>query len=123
MQVNGVGAAITSVDHITAMSPPTDTRGKHRILAERKRLEQESRFLEEELEELKKTEKVSAVLQEYVYEINSCHKTKPLFIRLLLKVDSRPDPLLPVTSGPANASWDRWFEGPQDLHGCRCWIM
>ncbi|XP_073005470.1 guanine nucleotide-binding protein subunit gamma 1-like isoform X2 [Typha latifolia] len=106
MQVNGVGAAITSVDHITAMSPPTDTRGKHRILAERKRLEQESRFLEEELEELKKTEKVSAVLQE-----------------LLLKVDSRPDPLLPVTSGPANASWDRWFEGPQDLHGCRCWIM
>ncbi|XP_052190467.1 guanine nucleotide-binding protein subunit gamma 2-like isoform X2 [Diospyros lotus] len=37
-----------------------DTRGKHRISAELKRLEQEARFLEEELEELEKMEATSA---------------------------------------------------------------
>ncbi|KAF8401771.1 hypothetical protein HHK36_012717 [Tetracentron sinense] len=39
-----------------------DTRGKHRILAELKRLEQETRFLEQELEELEKTQKIAARL-------------------------------------------------------------
>uniref|UniRef100_A0A0E0GQU9 Uncharacterized protein n=2 Tax=Oryza TaxID=4527 RepID=A0A0E0GQU9_ORYNI len=34
-----------------------DTRGRHRIQAELKKLEQEARFLEEELEELDKTDK------------------------------------------------------------------
>ncbi|CAL9144029.1 unnamed protein product [Musa hybrid cultivar] len=85
---------------------PSDTRGKHRISAEVKRLEQESRSLEEELQQLEKTEKLSAGLQEF-----------------LLKVESIPDPLLPETTGPANTSWDRWFEGPQDTQGCRCWIL
>ncbi|KAK9160796.1 hypothetical protein Syun_007137 [Stephania yunnanensis] len=56
-----------------------DTRGKHRILAELKRLEQETRSLEDELEELDRTENVSAACQE-----------------LLLQIDSRPDPLVPV---------------------------
>nr|DAD36624.1 TPA_asm: hypothetical protein HUJ06_007265 [Nelumbo nucifera] len=41
-----------------------DAGGKHRIIAELKRLEQETRFLEEEIEELEKTEKVSAACQE-----------------------------------------------------------
>lgn len=27
------------------------------------------------------------------------------------------------TNGPANPLWDRWFEGPQDPSGCRCWIL
>ncbi|KAL5702164.1 Guanine nucleotide-binding protein subunit gamma 1 [Ranunculus cassubicifolius] len=83
-----------------------DTRGKHRITAELKRLEQEARSLEEELEELERTERVSAACQQ-----------------LLLNVESRPDPLLPVTTGPTNPLWDRWFEGPQDSQGCRCWIL
>ncbi|XP_077248015.1 guanine nucleotide-binding protein subunit gamma 1-like [Tasmannia lanceolata] len=85
---------------------PSDTRGKYRILAELKSLEQEIKFLEDELEKLEKSERVSA----------ACEK-------LLLKVESRPDPLLPVTNGPVNPSWDRWFEGPQELQGCRCWIL
>ncbi|XP_008786059.2 guanine nucleotide-binding protein subunit gamma 1-like [Phoenix dactylifera] len=102
MQANGLEAS--SIDH--KPPPPADNRGKHRILAELKRLDQEARFLEEELEELEKTERVSAALQE-----------------LLLIVESTPDPLLPVTNAPANPSWDRWFEGPQDLHGCKCWIL
>ncbi|XP_039114318.1 guanine nucleotide-binding protein subunit gamma 1-like isoform X2 [Dioscorea cayenensis subsp. rotundata] len=86
--------------------PAVDTRGKHRISAELKRLEQEARFLEEEMEELEKTEKASASCQE-----------------LLHKVESKPDPLLPVTIGPVIPTWNRWFEGPQDLQGCRCWIL
>ncbi|KAE8022628.1 hypothetical protein FH972_008413 [Carpinus fangiana] len=86
--------------------PATDTRGKHRILAELKRLEQEVRFLEEELEKLEKIEKASAGCKE-----------------MLSNVETRPDPLLPITNGPINPFWDRWFEGPQDSKGCRCWIL
>ncbi|KAF9606514.1 hypothetical protein IFM89_025887 [Coptis chinensis] len=96
----------TVVVVVAAAGGVADTRGKHRILAELKRLEQESKFLEEELEELERTEKVSAACQQ-----------------LLLNVESKPDPLLPVTTGPTNPSWDRWFEGPQDSQGCRCWIL
>ncbi|KAJ0959834.1 hypothetical protein J5N97_000457 [Dioscorea zingiberensis] len=42
----------------------SDTRGKHRILAELKRFEQEARFLEEELEQLEKIDKASAACKE-----------------------------------------------------------
>jgi Amt family ammonium transporter len=87
-------------------SVAADTRGKHRIQAELKRVEQESKFLEEELEELEKTDTVSKVCEE-----------------LLRFIETRPDPLLPLTNGPANPSWDRWFEGPQDSQGCRCYIL
>ncbi|KMS95256.1 hypothetical protein BVRB_010590 [Beta vulgaris subsp. vulgaris] len=83
-----------------------DTRGKHRVLAELKRLEQETRFVEEELEQLDKTESVSSACKE-----------------LLGNVEAKPDPLLSETIGPVNPSWDRWFEGPQDSKGCRCWIF
>ncbi|XP_077243037.1 guanine nucleotide-binding protein subunit gamma 1-like [Tasmannia lanceolata] len=106
MQAVETGSSSSSVDLQIPSVTAADTRGKHRILAELKRLEQETRFLEEELEELEKTEKVSAACQE-----------------LLLKVEYRPDPLLPVTNGPANPSWDRWFEGPQESRNCRCWIL
>ena len=27
------------------------------------------------------------------------------------------------TTGPVDPSWDQWFEGPQNLHGHRCWIL
>ena len=84
----------------------TDKRGKHRILAELKRLDQESKFLQEELEELEKTENVSTICTE-----------------LLQNMESRPDPLLPEVHGPVNLLWDRWFEGPQDPQACRCWIL
>ncbi|KAL6185018.1 hypothetical protein ACLB2K_041153 [Fragaria x ananassa] len=129
----------------------SDTRGKHRIQAELKRFEQEARFLEmieilvlrilsfsglmvsfefdgwsiynrigletnneskriacwmEELEQLEKIDKASAACKE-----------------ILSNVETRPDPLLPITHGPLNPFWDRWFEGPKDSKGCRCWIL
>ncbi|CAL5413411.1 unnamed protein product [Camellia sinensis] len=103
-----------SVDHgnqrirlaAAASAAAADTRGKHRISAELKRLEQEARLLEEELEQLEKMETASAACKE-----------------LLIIVETKPDPLLPVTNGPTSPYWDRWFEGPQDSQGCRCWIL
>ncbi|CAD6205902.1 unnamed protein product [Miscanthus lutarioriparius] len=83
-----------------------DLRGRHRIQAELKKLEQEARFLEEELEELEKADKVSSALQEF-----------------LTAMERKADPLLPVSTGPMNQSWDRWFEGPQDLRRCKCWFL
>ncbi|XP_009417106.2 guanine nucleotide-binding protein subunit gamma 1-like [Musa acuminata AAA Group] len=103
MQANGVNAAPATDRGAPA---PSDAKGKHRISAELKRLEQEARFLEEEISELEKIEKVSASLHE-----------------LLLQVESRRDPLLPETTGSTSTSWDRWFEGPQDTPGCRCWVF
>ncbi|KAK7278371.1 hypothetical protein RJT34_23399 [Clitoria ternatea] len=97
------GNAIT---HRVQSLSSADTRGKHRIHAELKRLEQETRFLEEELEQLEKMEKAST----------SCKE-------MLSSVETRPDPLLPLTNGPLNPLWDRWFEGPQNSKGCRCWIL
>ncbi|KAJ4727397.1 guanine nucleotide-binding protein subunit gamma 2-like [Melia azedarach] len=101
------GETASSVDEQLAASRGgagggSDTTGKHRILAELKRVEQESKFLEKELEELDKTENVSTICEE-----------------LLRFIESRPDPLLSVTNGPINPVWDRWFEGPQDAQGCR----
>ncbi|XP_016453073.1 guanine nucleotide-binding protein subunit gamma 2-like isoform X2 [Nicotiana tabacum] len=80
-----------SSEQLRSVVAATDTRGKHRISAELKRLEQETRFLEEELELLDKMEKASTACKE--------------------------------THGPTNPYWDRWFEGPQDTSGCRCWIL
>ncbi|KAJ6920545.1 hypothetical protein NC651_014205 [Populus alba x Populus x berolinensis] len=107
-------------------SAGADTRGKHRILAELKRVEQEIKFLEmayalielygktegeitgnlEELEVLEKTDNVSTVCEE-----------------LLRNMENIPDPLLSLTNGPANPLWDRWFEGPQKSQGCVCRIL
>ncbi|XP_055813585.1 guanine nucleotide-binding protein subunit gamma 1 isoform X1 [Solanum dulcamara] len=95
-----------SSEQVRSVVAAADTRGKHRISAELKRLEQETRFLEEELELLDKMEKASAACKE-----------------MLSNVETRPDPLLPLTHGPTNPSWDRWFEGAQDASGCRCWIL
>ncbi|KAA3474970.1 ammonium transporter 3 member 3-like [Gossypium australe] len=96
----------SSADEQQLSGSAADTRGKHRILAELKRVEQESKFLEEEMEELERTDNVSTLSEE-----------------LLLIMETRPDPLLPLTNGPINPSWDRWFEGPRDAKGCRCQIL
>ncbi|KAI0497737.1 hypothetical protein KFK09_020971 [Dendrobium nobile] len=88
MKANGEGRTVALSTAVVAsdMNPPgsADARGKHRILAELKHLEQEARFLE---------------------------------------IESHADPLLPITHGPANTTWDKWFEGPPDSRHCKCWIL
>ncbi|RZC92703.1 hypothetical protein C5167_011785 [Papaver somniferum] len=67
MEMERRGMEMDSENHQVGSVLTGDTRGKHRILAELKRLEQETRSLEEELEELEKTEKVSAACRECVF--------------------------------------------------------
>ncbi|XP_061339045.1 guanine nucleotide-binding protein subunit gamma 2-like [Gastrolobium bilobum] len=103
---SGVPDSAGPMTHRVQSLSSADARGKHRIHAELKRLEQETRFLEEELGQLERMEKAST----------SCKE-------MFSNVETRPDPLLPLTIGPLNPLWDRWFEGPQDSKGCRCWIL
>ncbi|XP_048337298.1 guanine nucleotide-binding protein subunit gamma 1 isoform X5 [Ziziphus jujuba] len=58
--VGGVAGGVAAAGGSTS----NDNRGKHRILAELKRLEQELKSLEEELEELERTENVSSICAE-----------------------------------------------------------
>ncbi|KMZ72864.1 Guanine nucleotide-binding protein subunit gamma 1 [Zostera marina] len=83
-----------------------DTKGKHRILVELNRLEQETKFLQSELDDLENVDNVSIPCKE-----------------LLESVQKNPDPLLPLTKGLTNPSWDRWFEAPFDSNGTRCVIV
>lgn len=87
-------------------STEMDVAGKHRKQAELYRLTQEIRYLEEELEDLDKIDKATSACKE-----------------MLLIIENTPDPLLSVTKGPENPAWDRWFEGPVESDGCKCWIM
>ncbi|KAF3456919.1 hypothetical protein FNV43_RR01573 [Rhamnella rubrinervis] len=105
MQSSGSESASPITHRLHSLSA-AETRGKHRIQAELKRLDQEARCLEEELEKLEKLDKASAACKE-----------------MQSMVETTPDPLLPVTHGPINPTWDRWFEGPQESKGCRCWIL
>ncbi|TKY51954.1 Guanine nucleotide-binding protein subunit gamma 2 [Spatholobus suberectus] len=106
MESGGPESASLMTHRVQSLSS-ADTRGKHRIHAEIKCLEQEARFLEEEIEHLGKMEKVS----------KSCKE-------MFTSVETRPDPLLPLTNGPLNPLWDRWFEAPHDSKGCcRCCIL
>ncbi|KAH6761939.1 Pentatricopeptide repeat superfamily protein [Perilla frutescens var. hirtella] len=77
-----------------------DTRGKHRISAELKRLEQEIRFLEEELEQLEKMESASSACKE-----------------MLINIETRPDPLLPETTGPIIRSGTDGLKDHKSLQG------
>eukprot|EP00252_Welwitschia_mirabilis_P013088 TRINITY_DN28917_c0_g1_i1.p1 TRINITY_DN28917_c0_g1~~TRINITY_DN28917_c0_g1_i1.p1 ORF type:complete len:117 (+),score=24.45 TRINITY_DN28917_c0_g1_i1:309-659(+) len=83
----------------------TDVRSRYRRLAELQKLNQEIQYLEEEIEGLDKLDRATSACKE-----------------MLILVDSRPDPLLPITKGPVNSAWDRWFEGPVEVNGCKCWI-
>ncbi|TXG63731.1 hypothetical protein EZV62_010725 [Acer yangbiense] len=121
----------SSVDEqVVASRRGPDTAGKHRILAKPKRVEQESRFLEEELEELDKSESISTICEGAVNVIRHMVRNSLelicgmlLSFKLLRLIEVRPDPLLPITNGHVNPVWDRWFEGPQDAQGCRCLIL
>lgn len=67
--------------------------GKHRLSAAIARLDQELQSLQDELDELEAMESASAACQE-----------------VITSTEGKPDPLLPITSGPENSSWDRWFQ-------------
>ncbi|KAJ1698199.1 hypothetical protein LUZ63_006711 [Rhynchospora breviuscula] len=67
--------------------------GKHRLAAAIACLDQEILSLQKELTELETMEPSSA----------SCKE-------VIASTEGKPDPLLPITTGPENSSWDRWFQ-------------
>ncbi|KAI0518886.1 hypothetical protein KFK09_006323 [Dendrobium nobile] len=78
---------------VTAGLPRTgDFLGRHRLSAAISRLEQEIVSLEKELEELDTMEPSSVACEDILFSMNGL-----------------PDALLPITTGPENSAWERWF--------------
>jgi len=89
--------------------PPARTRnvgyvGKHRLSAAIARLDQELQSLQEELNELETMEPASTACQD-----------------VITSTEGKPDPLLPITSGPENSSWDRWFQRVRSSRSHKWW--
>jgi len=89
--------------------PPAMTRnvgyvGKHRLSAAIARLDQELQSLQEELNELETMEPASTACQD-----------------VITSTEGKPDPLLPITSGPENSSWDRWFQRVRSSRSHKWW--
>ncbi|KAL6888638.1 hypothetical protein ACP4OV_009664 [Aristida adscensionis] len=78
--------------------------GKHRLSAAITRLDQELQSLQDELNELETMEPASAACQE-----------------VITSTEGKPDPLLPITSGPENSSWDRWFQRVRSSRSNKWW--
>lgn len=78
--------------------------GKHRLSAAISRLDQELQSLQDELNELESMESASAACQE-----------------VIISTEGKPDPLLPITSGPENSSWDRWFQPVRSSRSNKWW--
>ncbi|XP_062218157.1 guanine nucleotide-binding protein subunit gamma 2-like [Phragmites australis] len=78
--------------------------GKHRLSAAIARLDQELQSLQDELNELESMEPASAACQE-----------------VITSTEGKPDPLLPITCGPENSSWDRWFQRVRSSRSNKWW--
>ncbi|MCD7446358.1 hypothetical protein HAX54_005965 [Datura stramonium] len=79
--------------------------GKHRMAAAISSLDQQIQFIQEELDKLESYGEASIVCKEFVSI-----------------VESKPDALLPVTKGPSDVKWDRWFQGANGSRRNKRWI-
>lgn len=61
-------------------------------------------FMQEELNELETMEPASTACQD-----------------VITSTEGKPDPLLPITSGPENSSWDRWFQRVRSSRSNKWW--
>ncbi|KAJ4816082.1 Guanine nucleotide-binding protein subunit gamma 2 [Rhynchospora pubera] len=101
--------------------------GKHRLAAAIACLDQEILSLQKELTELETMEPSSASCKEWVFQFTHCSILSSLHVcvsvvnaqlcnsfknncRVVASTEGKPDPLLPITTGPENSSWDRWFQ-------------
>ncbi|PKI54213.1 hypothetical protein CRG98_025393 [Punica granatum] len=92
--------------HLPRTEPPASSFvGRHRLAASITHLHNQIKALQEELEQLETIGESSIVCRE-----------------LIPSVESNPDPLLPVTRGPADAGWDRWFRGDNTSRKHKRWI-
>ncbi|XP_004244452.2 guanine nucleotide-binding protein subunit gamma 2-like [Solanum lycopersicum] len=79
--------------------------GKHRMAAAISSLDQQIQFIQEELEKLESYGEASIVCKEFISV-----------------VESKPDALLPVTKGPIDVKWDRWFQRANGSKRNKRWI-
>ncbi|KAL2544482.1 guanine nucleotide-binding protein subunit gamma 2-like [Forsythia ovata] len=95
----GSGSASNNNVHETRTLPSAGNStpglmGKHRMAAAISFLNQQIQSIQEELDLLETLGRSSTVCEE-----------------LVSSVESVPDALLSVTKGPAEVSWERWFQG------------
>ncbi|KAM7493589.1 hypothetical protein LguiB_028198 [Lonicera macranthoides] len=83
----------------------TNFMGKHRMAAAIAHLNQQIQIIQEELDQLETLGESSIVCKE-----------------LVSSIESNPDALLPVTRGPAEVGWDRWFQGAHSSRNRKRWI-
>ncbi|KAG8375293.1 hypothetical protein BUALT_Bualt10G0085300 [Buddleja alternifolia] len=98
-------AMLPSRQGSVSTTPGPGLMGKHRMAAAISYLNQQIQIIQDELDQLETTGGASTVCQE-----------------LISSIDSVPDALLPVTRGPAEVGWDRWFQGAQSSRSRRRWI-
>ncbi|XP_006367942.2 guanine nucleotide-binding protein subunit gamma 2-like [Solanum tuberosum] len=79
--------------------------GKHRMAAAISSLDQQIQFIQEELDKLESYGEASIVCKEFISV-----------------VESKPDALLPVTKGPVDVKWDRWFQRANGSKRNKRWI-
>ncbi|KAK1372420.1 G protein gamma domain-containing protein [Heracleum sosnowskyi] len=79
--------------------------GKHRMTAAIALLNQQIQFLQEEIEQLDTYGGSSIVCKE-----------------LIASVESNSDALLPVTKGPTDVAWERWFQRARSSKNRKKWI-
>ncbi|XP_010252142.1 PREDICTED: guanine nucleotide-binding protein subunit gamma 2-like [Nelumbo nucifera] len=79
--------------------------GKHRMAAAITRLEHQIQIIQKELQELDTMDPSST----------SCKE-------VISSVENVPDALLPITRGPIDTSWDRWFRGTHNSRSHKRWI-
>ncbi|KAI9166072.1 hypothetical protein LWI28_025813 [Acer negundo] len=84
---------------------PPSFMGKHRLAAAISHLHNQINLIQEELNELETLGESSLVCNE-----------------LISSVESIPDPLLPMTKGPVDDSWERWFRGAHNFRTHIRWI-
>nr|XP_043607682.1 guanine nucleotide-binding protein subunit gamma 2-like [Erigeron canadensis] len=90
----------------SGMGSSSNFIGKHRLAAIISLQNQQIQIIQEELDQLETLGESSLVCQE-----------------LISSVESSTDALLPVTKGPADAGWDRWFQrANQSSRNRKRWI-
>ncbi|XP_038712907.1 guanine nucleotide-binding protein subunit gamma 2-like [Tripterygium wilfordii] len=84
---------------------PPSFLGKHRMAAAISYLNSQINIIQGEVDQLETMAESSLVCKE-----------------LAQTVESVPDPLLPVTKGPTDVTWDKWFKGASGGRNHKRWI-
>ncbi|KAH7524286.1 hypothetical protein FEM48_Zijuj06G0103400 [Ziziphus jujuba var. spinosa] len=79
--------------------------GKHRMTAAISHLQNQINIIQDELNQLETLGVSSIVCKELVSSVGNV-----------------PDPLLPMTKGPLDVGWDRWFRGSHNSRNNKRWI-